>query len=238
MADLKLMSWNVHECINSVTREQFDLNDQLAVADIFFLQEMPEVRNRDFYDFYHSFWFLEPSVKYRGSMMGLGVISRFPIKNIVKLEFDNPGWIYRDDKKILKAHPKGALVMDIDHPERPLKVACLHLLPAHIFRIDEASLPAISYLNKVVEKMQKSVSNIDVIAGDFNSSVRERVFSVLGLSSLTSGISTRTSGESHDDIMISSSLRCESLYIEPSFSDHHKVMATIKINGYEDRNYK
>lgn len=228
MSQIKVVTWNVHETTKPDDGRHFSVSPTVDDADIAFIQEAPVSLTDSFLSHRHvASWMLEPSVSSKGDQMGLVILSRYPIRKCVRRTFPNPGWSSTESGVTLFSHPKGALIAEIDHPERLLRVACIHLLPTRIFQIDEDSEAAHGYVADVARDIHASGIALDIIAGDFNNRSRMLFFGSQGYVSATKGRITRTSGDSHDDVMVLPSLSLLGVEIDPGPSDHHAVKVDI-----------
>lgn len=229
MRVLNALTWNVHEFHSAADGRKFDPEQCLRDAELVFLQEVPgdyDLRQLSYK--YTASWPVEPSVNRSGALMGLAICSRFKIQSTRRILFPNPRWRSPlPEHASLFAHPKGALVAEIAHPTRTLQVACVHLLPPRIFELDEASNVALRYLSDIANHLMTKQGRLNIIAGDFNNGNRMLHFGGLGFASCTSGVATRPSGESHDDILSDGSLSLTDIKITPTPSDHFAVSTSV-----------
>lgn len=227
MKRIKVITWNVHETMNCVSGDRFSISPTVDDADVVFIQEAPaDLHENSVTHKYTTSWMLEPSMMNRGDKMGLAILSHYPIHECKRVEFANPGWLSTVSGGILTSHPKGALIVDIEFPGGFLRVACVHLLPVGIFQIEEDSKVACNYIADVANQIITDGANPDIIAGDFNNRTRKH-FSEMGYVSSAKGSETRTSGDSHDDILLQEPVSLLEFEILPGSSDHHALKADI-----------
>lgn len=227
---LLIVTWNVHELRSWRDGSRFGVANTVRTADLVFLQEAPEdLDKRDMPHQYTVSWLLEPSLAQPGAPMGLVISCRYPLRVKERMLFQNPGWTSTAAMSEVYSHPKGALIAEVAYPERPLRVACLHLLPPRIFGIDEESASAKAYVSAVTAQLTMSRTPLHIIAGDFNNRTRMQFFGGAGYQSATAGRSTRVSGDSHDDVLIDPSLSLVAVEVEPGPSDHHAVKVEVAV---------
>lgn len=232
MHKLRVMSWNVHETLCPSGNGRFSLSPSIDSSDIVFLQEAPANIESALGEFrYSERWMLEPSVNFKDKKMGLVVCSRYPLSNAKRVLFEDPGWVYDDGSRVFKTHPKGALIVDVKLPDIVIRVACVHLLPTHLFNFPDSSKEAIGYLEGSINSILEFDHDIDLIAGDFNNPNRKEYVLKRGYQSISSGVSTRDSGLSHDDILFGGRLEVGGVSILPSSSDHYLVSADVIYRG-------
>jgi endonuclease/exonuclease/phosphatase family metal-dependent hydrolase len=160
--------------------------------------------------------------------MGLAIMSKYPIVNVTRLSFASPGWHHDLDGKNLSEHPKGAIVASIRMPHKIMRVACLHLLPPHIFELSESSRQASSYLERCLKSLLEFAPQLDVIAGDFNSELNGPELKKWGFFDCASGHVTRDSGRSHDNIGVRGGLQFHGLEVFSTGSDHHVLVCDFQ----------
>jgi endonuclease/exonuclease/phosphatase family metal-dependent hydrolase len=228
---LKIASWNIHELVPTVRNDRCRWAFDSESPDIVMLQELSEL------DVYH--WpleyvetcMVEPSVGRPGRSMGLAIASRFPLRGVTSLLFENPGWRNEGYEPPLTAHPKGALIAEVMHPSGTLKVACLHMLPMRLFGVEEDSNEGIAYVQNCLGTLADCGGTFDVVAGDFNSELKQVMALTLGMAGSVGKRPTRNSGQSHDDIFLNQKLRLRSVEILPTDSDHHAVIVDVSLAG-------
>lgn len=231
MRNISLLSWNIHESISVRSNSRFNYAEKIEDADIALIQEAPfDFETKISEEMFVETWMLEPSVAFAGNQMGLAIVSRYPILNVERITFPNPGWRKDDVKPPLFSHPKGALLAEVEHPERTLKVASIHLLPPRIFDIGDSSDDALEYVGEVAGTLELGSSLLDLVAGDFNTEIRGEFLIHSGFRSTVLGQQTRYSGSSHDDILLSKELELIDALIESGDSDHHSVLVNARIN--------
>lgn len=225
MTGINIISWNVHGGVNPRNCNEFDVGPVISGSDIACLQEVPENFNTQ--DFYENIWLLEPSVHKTGESMGLAILSKFPIISAEHFEVPAPVWAKSIPERNITPHTKGIIVASIKLPWSYIRVGCIHMLPPYIFDVDEGSEEAIDYVNAVSDFIRSNIGEVDILAGDFNSSFRDRLMSNLGMIGVSGGCSTRLNGKSHDDILISESKSFDNPVIKESLSDHFLVEANV-----------
>ena len=231
---LKIMTWNVHETLSALDYKPFSVSTTIHTADLVFMQEATSRSLELEQPQWHKInWWFEPGVVNEDDRMGLAILSRYPIANYQRHEFHNPCWTHVRAGKKIQSRSKGALVADIEHPSKNLRVACVHLLPPHIFNIGEGSHIAGEYVSKVALELWEAFGRIDILAGDFNNELRCKFFQTYGYSSATEGKITRTSGMSHDDVLVSSPASLLNAEIKPGLSDHHTVVVDVCLSSGE-----
>jgi len=224
---LKIASWNIHELPPTVRNEGRRWAFDSELPDIVMLQELSELHVDHWPLEYVETCMVEPSVGRPGRSMGLAIASRFPLRDVTSLLFENPGWRNDDDERPLTAHPKGALIAEVMHPSRTLKVACLHMLPMRLFGVKEESSEGVVYAQSCLSALTGCGGAFDVVAGDFNSELKQVMALTLGMAGSVGKRPTRNSGQSHDDIFLSQHLRLRSIEILPTDSDHHAVIVDV-----------
>lgn len=229
MFKINLVSWNVHGGVNPKNGEKFDINSKIINSDIVFLQEIPEFFSS--HEFYENCWMLEPSVHEDSERMGIAVLSKFPVLSVERYSIPKPDWGVEIPSKNVIPHNKGVVVSTLKVGGKCVRVGCLHLLPSYIFDVDESSDEAINYIKSVSDFIKSEVGELDVIAGDFNSSYRGILASALRLKGVTESMPTRDNGKSHDDILLSDSFFVESSAVRESASDHFLIEACV---NFED----
>lgn len=163
------------------------------------------------------------SVEHR---LGLAIATRLPIESSDIVVFDNPGLDgFIDTIGRVTSHDKGLMTVRVLWDALPLQVATTHLLP---FRHFNAS-PEDHYFETVWKALSATLSDTSVptiLAGDFNAPTRTTLIEGNELTFAFAGQATRTSGESHDDVVASRHLRLIRADTTPTFSDHFLCSTT------------
>jgi endonuclease/exonuclease/phosphatase family metal-dependent hydrolase len=165
-----------------------------------------------------------------GRMLGVVVTSRWPITSALSFMLPNPHLRIDDGESgSVETHDKGfiAALVSIDGWE--LVVTSLHSFPFHSFG-RSAHEEELATVWKALACEIDGLASPLLFAGDFNTEDRALVTSRLRtrrLAAATTGLATRPSGASHDDVLFSDDFRLRRSYAVETFSDHHLVVVEV-----------
>lgn len=163
---------------------------------------------------------------------GVGLASRYPIRDVRRHFLPNPGRCAVRSGRLLWSHDKGIVLGRIVVKGVTLSVASLHMIPFHMFETDAGD----SEYSSIWRDLEMTISGVDepwIVGGDFNADDR-RLFlhGLKGSTSSVLGRSTRSDSlHSHDDVVLSAALCVRDVEIWPTFSDHHMVASSVSLRG-------
>lgn len=162
---------------------------------------------------------------------GLAVLSRWRITEAVKRHARHPPTSLTEGHALYDVFEKGSLTALVDHPDGCFSFSSVHLLPFHIFGLDEDHPAARRIWHQLSESILERTNLPVIIAGDFNGPVSLRLSpSALTRGGITSAVNdapTRASGQSHDDVLVGSPFRIDRTRVVPTASDHHLCVVRL-----------
>ncbi len=244
--NLRVASWNVHcGVLRTPEGESVPTPDVArnivstlveADADIVALQEVlftdvdngksfvPNIAELADYPF----WYAEPSSPShlhpgRRYWMGTAILSRLPLGETCKYKTPNPV-IERtlSDGAVISSHDKGFIRASCRHPSFLVNFLSGHLTPFHVFARDARDVE-FGYIWKFIDSMLNTFAGIpSIICADFNTNRLETFLplTMIGFRTAWNG-PTRSTGEQHDEILLSEHWKLLRVEFRPTYSDHH-----------------
>ena len=177
------------------------------------LKNMAESANFPYFQFYESMWLGEGSY-------GLGILSKYPIKEIESLEL--PNTVFAEPRVLSKA--------TVEINEQDFKIYNTHM----------------SYLNRDVREQQAKFiqehlnnSKNTILMGDMNNFSIDDLFGIEGMYSWNNTevqYSTFRTTMFNDNVYVSSNLSTEYIAVQKtSFSDHHMLWGIVSLKEASER---
>jgi endonuclease/exonuclease/phosphatase family metal-dependent hydrolase len=228
MSPLSVVTWNVH---GGIARDGGTIAISGSIAphapDLVALQEFPDARVASIARMEAELGLSHSAYWEVGSedQTGLAVFSRWPLRNVRSLVADAPPESVTRSGAGLTPHRKGALVVDVQRGQDSLRFASVHLLPFHIFGLDEDRLEARRIWMRLASEIVTGAPRTVIVCGDFNGppSLRlaPRALQNDLVQSAIGSRGTRDDGRSHDDVLFGSGYRLAGVQVIETESDHH-----------------
>jgi endonuclease/exonuclease/phosphatase family metal-dependent hydrolase len=164
-------------------------------------------------------------------MAGLGVLSRYPIRQWRLHLLQNPELRAVHDGVEMLSHDKGVLVCTLIIPNGSIDVASLHVFPFHRFGRTAQDAEFGRVWTSLADGANHSSTRSIVLAGDFNTPQRTLALRALHRPFVSAvGDRPTHNGQSIDDILYSSDLSpVRPVEVVPTFSDHHFCVAELAL---------
>lgn len=175
---------------------------------------------------------LSPSSYFATESAGVGIASRYPIRDQRYINFRNPHLSTRIDGRLLTTHEKGLLgVLTADPDGNMFRVLSLHSVPYHVFQRHANDIDFDPIWTDIAHKIGAFADKPLIVCGDFNTSHRELLLDRSPVHMLLSGIvggQATYNGMAADDVLVTSQFKEASVQLLPGFSDHVLCLVELK----------
>lgn len=206
--------------------------DILAAQEVPFIDGSPE---KEFIDLLGSVGLVHHAAfelsgahnRERSVRSGLILATQESLETVELRAFQNPRLVAPVDGKVWRSDDKGYIAARVRLGRLSAALACTHLLPFDDFGVALGSVAATAPWIELEEFARSALAKNDIaiVAGDFNRSLL-----VLGpLQSIAYGMETRDTSESVDTVYVSPAVHVAGLEVIRTRSDHHAVIATLKL---------
>jgi endonuclease/exonuclease/phosphatase family metal-dependent hydrolase len=173
-------------------------------------------------------YILSESSFFPADRAGVAIASRYPLTNLQRIKFENPGLTVRLEGKVISTHDKGMLSASVILPDRIVSAASLHAFPFHIFEHCASDSQFAALWEKLGNDLGGLGQGSTVICGDFNTDDRDLLIRQgrAELRRVNRDLPTYKD-KFYDDILFSAELTPSSVQTVENFSDHRLCLAEL-----------
>lgn len=213
----------LRQIIDVINEEKIDIicfQEIVTTEEVKYIETIVKNTNLKFYDFYE----LSECNIIKNTNCGLAILSRYPLKTILKDLFPNPRLSKTTSSgKTYYTYDKGYMICEIEKSDEKFKVLTHHGFPYRRFNsTPESNAGVFEFFDKVIKEY-----NPDFVTGDFNA---ENFMHMMNFTSenykRTIDAVTTVDGKKFDDILVQNNRDYKSKIIK-LLSDHFIIIDEI-----------
>ncbi len=238
---MKIATWNIGSLYTEYSKNKKAIQSVLAEnpVDVLCFQEFPnrmeDISNTLQWGQFSSYEYLEccPSHVCIGSMMGIAVFSKLPIRLISRIMLEPPDVPVEYNGRPEKIHQKAFLAFDVSTDKNQYLIITGHGFPFHRYHLEnneELFLSSYDELNHYIERSIKNAKGrTSIICGDFNARDIAQYIPALRESfvDLFQNDVTRTNGLKMDAVFVEKAKESWSKRIIKTALDHFMLVVQV-----------